>query len=107
MKVINVTLGPDQHLDIETAYDIATSDNVKIAFSKKSREAVRESRELVESFVRDKKVVYGLTTGFGNFKNVSIPEKESKLLQENILRSHSVGVGPAIPKEVVRAALFV
>ncbi|HEV7670067.1 MAG TPA: aromatic amino acid lyase [Thermoanaerobaculia bacterium] len=59
---------------------------------------------------------YGVTTGFGEFKNIPIAPEQLELLQRNILLSHAVGVGesadredPAsyFPPEVVRAALAV
>lgn len=59
---------------------------------------------------------YGVTTGFGEFKNIPIAPEQLELLQRNILLSHAVGVGedadpdnPAsyFPPEVVRAALAI
>ena len=59
---------------------------------------------------------YGVTTGFGEFKDIPVPPDELEQLQRNILLSHSVGLGdssdaadPAsyFPAEVVRAALAV
>jgi histidine ammonia-lyase len=60
-------------------------------------------------------MVYGITTGFGEFKTIPIHPDELLALQRNILLSHAVGIGdnadeddPAnyFPPEVVRAALF-
>ena len=53
------------------------------------------------------RVVYGLTTGVGALKNVRIPPAESRQLQRNLLMSHAVGVGPALPEELVRAGMLV
>ena len=50
--------------------------------------------------------IYGITTGFGEFANVSIPLSEIKELQQNLLRSHSAGVGVPLRDEVVRAMLL-
>jgi histidine ammonia-lyase len=59
---------------------------------------------------------YGVTTGFGEFKNIPIAPEQLELLQQNILLSHAVGVGdssddqdPAsyFAPEVVRAALAI
>mgnify|MGYP000018977510 CR=1 FL=1 len=58
--------------------------------------------------------VYGVTTGFGEFKNTRIEPDHFEAMQRNILLSHAVGVGdnadpndPAnyFPPDVVRAAL--
>ena len=40
-------------------------------------------------------------------KNVRIPPADSRQLQRNLLMSHAVGVGPPLPKEVVRAGMLV
>ncbi len=59
---------------------------------------------------------YGVTTGFGEFKNIPIAPEQLELLQRNILLSHAVGIGdsadpddPAsyFPPEVIRAALLI
>jgi histidine ammonia-lyase len=50
-------------------------------------------------------VVYGLTTGFGSLRDVLIAPAKVRELQRNLIRSHSCGVGPAAPEDVVRAML--
>jgi len=39
------------------------------------------------------KVVYGITTGFGSFADVSISPEQRHQLQINLIRSHATGVG--------------
>jgi histidine ammonia-lyase len=48
---------------------------------------------------------YGVTTGFGEFKDKPIAPNDLEQLQRNLLLSHSVGVGEAFPADVVRAVL--
>lgn len=67
---------------------------------------IRASRERIESLVRDDKVVYGVTTGFGRLSDVRIPAADVDQLQVNLLRSHAVGAGHAFPVDVVRAMLL-
>lgn len=59
-------------------------------------------------------LVYGVTTGFGEFKTIAVPPHELRKLQRNILLSHAVGFGenedeldPAnyCPGDVVRASI--
>ena len=68
---------------------------------------IKRARAAVEQFVAEGRVVYGITTGFGRFKDKIISPEEVKLLQVNLVRSHAVGVGPLLPREVVRALLLV
>lgn len=69
--------------------------------------AVNRSRAAVESFVSKGEVVYGITTGFGRFKDKIIDADETHRLQKNLVRSHAVGVGPPLAERVVRAMLLV
>ena len=50
--------------------------------------------------------VYGVNTGFGFLADVRISAREIAALQRNLIRSHAVGVGPALASEVVRAMLL-
>lgn len=71
--------------------------------------AMREQaeRELSAALAADEdKRVYGLNTGFGsNFKDYVSPA-DLKQLQENLILSHCVGMGPAAPVSVVRATML-
>jgi len=57
--------------------------------------------------LEQKKIVYGITTGFGSFKNKFIDKKDTEELQKNLIRSHSAGVGELLAPEFVRAAMVV
>ena len=67
---------------------------------------VKKSREVVDEFVREEKVVYGITTGFGKFSDVVISKDETRDLQKNLIISHACGVGNPFPEEVVRAIML-
>lgn len=67
----------------------------------------RAERDLSAALASDKdKRVYGLNTGFGsNFKDYVSPD-DLKRLQENLILSHCVGMGPSAPEPVVRATML-
>jgi histidine ammonia-lyase len=46
--------------------------------------------------------VYGVNTGFGKLASVKIAPEDTAKLQENLILSHSCGVGDPMPKDVVR-----
>ena len=71
-----------------------------------TRAAMRRSREWVECAVRDHAVVYGVTTGFGAFQNVSVRPERLRELQRNLILSHCAGVGAPFAEEIVRAMLL-
>ncbi|OPX35985.1 MAG: histidine ammonia-lyase, partial [Desulfobacteraceae bacterium 4484_190.2] len=63
------------------------------------------TRKLIEHWVQEEKIIYGVTTGFGALSDVIISKEDTWQLQENILMSHAAGVGNALDKETVRAAM--
>ncbi|MBI1850691.1 MAG: histidine ammonia-lyase [Planctomycetes bacterium] len=67
---------------------------------------IRRSRALVDRVVREGRVVYGVTTGFGALASVRIRPDQTEELQQNLLRSHATGVGPPFPESTARLALF-
>jgi histidine ammonia-lyase len=71
-----------------------------------ARERMEESRAVVERLVAEGAVVYGITTGFGDLASTVIAAGDVRRLQENLLVSHAAGVGPPLPREVVRAMLL-
>ena len=78
----------------------------KVELVGEARVKMIQSRELIESILAEKKVVYGVNTGFGKLSNVSVSEDEIDLLQYNLVVSCVSGVGDPLPEEVVRAMLL-
>ena len=66
---------------------------------------VAKTSALIERWVEEKRVIYGITTGFGALCNVSISAKDTRRLQENILMSHAAGVGDPLSEAEVRAIM--
>ncbi|MDQ3394317.1 MAG: histidine ammonia-lyase [Bacteroidota bacterium] len=91
-------------LTIGMAIDLA-SGKTKGAFIPATREKIRKSWQSVQNIVNDKKVVYGINTGFGPLCTTIISKEDTKKLQYNILRSHSVGVGEPVPLEISQLML--
>ena len=56
---------------------------------------VTRAADAVQRLLAQGTVAYGITTGFGAFKDRIIPPAQVELLQRNILCSHAVGVGGA------------
>jgi histidine ammonia-lyase len=71
-----------------------------------ARAAVAASREVVDDAVRRNAVVYGVTTGFGNFADVVIPGEKLRELQLNLVRSHAAGVGELLDEADTRALML-
>jgi histidine ammonia-lyase len=85
------------------AVDPAHAPTVTVELSAAAKERVAASRAIVDAIVKRGDLVYGITTGFGAFKDRVIPADELAQLQVNLVMSHCVGVGAPLPTEVVRA----
>lgn len=67
---------------------------------------VNSARALVEKFVKENVMIYGVTTGLGeNVKRV-IPENEAEIYQKNMIRTHCTTVGEPLDEEAVRAVML-
>ncbi|MEM3696861.1 MAG: histidine ammonia-lyase [Candidatus Bathyarchaeia archaeon] len=92
-------------LTIEDVIKVAR-ENAKVVIPEKVKEKVRKSREVLEKLVKEKQIIYGVSTGFGALSNKTITPEESKKLQTNLIRSHSTGVGKNLSTEIVRALML-
>ncbi|MDP2631756.1 MAG: histidine ammonia-lyase [Candidatus Uhrbacteria bacterium] len=93
-------------LTIEDVVKVARHhERVKIAAS--AEEKLQKARDFVDRLVDEGQVVYGVTTGFGQFKNVVISKDQTTILQTNLIRSHATGVGEPLSQEDVRASILV
>ena len=67
---------------------------------------VEDSERIVSKIAGGGEVVYGINSGFGPLCTTKISPENTKELQANILKSHSVGVGEYIPNELAKLMLI-
>lgn len=72
----------------------------KAILNEKSKQQITNSYQNVQKIVKSDKTVYGINTGFGPLCETKISEEETAKLQENLIISHSVGVGNPIAKDI-------
>lgn len=92
-------------LTIEEIVAIARNKE-EVSLSKEAEKQIQVSRDIVEKNIAEKKVIYGLNTGFGKFVNVAISDDELDKLQLNLILSDAVGVGAPFPQDVTRAIVL-
>lgn len=80
--------------------------NEKIELPQEVKDNMQRSRDLVEKYVDEEKVVYGITTGFGKFSDVIISKEDTKRLQKNLIMSHACGVGEVFSEEESRGVML-
>ena len=66
---------------------------IPVTISPAAKKRMQRSRDWVDRSVRQRQIVYGVTTGFGAFQNVSIEADKLRALQRNLILSHCAGVG--------------
>lgn len=79
--------------------------NIKGVFSFETTQKVNASAFAVAQIAKGEKAVYGINTGFGPLCTTRISSDDTTTLQENLLKSHAVGVGDYIPEEISRLML--
>ncbi|MGG3452095.1 aromatic amino acid ammonia-lyase [Domibacillus aminovorans] len=77
-----------------------------VEFSDGYRQRVERSSQLVEKWIKEGKVMYGVNTGFGALSTELISPEKTAQLQRNILLSHATSVGEPLAEEVVRATML-
>jgi histidine ammonia-lyase len=81
-------------------------DGATVKLASAAAKAMSASRSIVEDIEREKRPVYGVSTGLGALATTFIaPERRSEL-QHALIRSHAAGAGPPMPREVVRAMML-
>lgn len=95
----------DRRLTLEDLINV-TRKGYKVEISEGAYKKVAEARELVDRYVKEKKVSYGITTGFGKFSDTVISEEQTGLLQKNLIMSHSCGVGNPIPVDMAKGIML-
>ena len=93
--------------------DLTIKDLVKVArkrafveLSDGVKEKIKQSRLTVEKMLKEERIVYGITTGFGSLANKAIDPADVEELQKNLIISHATGVGKPLPEDVVRAMML-
>lgn len=77
-----------------------------IAVSQQAKSKVLAARKIVEDYVNNKTVAYGINTGFGKLANTIISSDKLNQLQRNLVLSHSAGTGPLMSQDCIRIILL-
>lgn len=78
----------------------------QMKLSSETRKKIISSWKTVQNIVEKGHPVYGINTGFGPLCTTKISKEDTKILQTNILKSHSVGVGDPIDPEIAKLMMI-
>ncbi|MEJ7849686.1 MAG: histidine ammonia-lyase [Pyrinomonadaceae bacterium] len=79
----------------------------RVVLAGDAQEKVNACARAVDTLLERGEIAYGITTGFGAFKDKIISREEVELLQRNIVVSHAVGVGNPFNTATVRAIMLI
>ena len=94
-----------ESLSLEAVEQVAAGGS-PVSLSPEAKPRILASRRVVEEALTKKAKVYGVTTGLGHLSEITIDAAQSAQLQNNMVRSHSAGVGEEFPAEVCRAMML-
>ena len=98
-----------ENLTFEQVLAVASGkpNEPRVLLSESAKVNVKRAAQAVEILLERGEIAYGITTGFGAFKDKIISRPEVELLQRNILISHAVGVGAAFDVPTTRAIMLI
>lgn len=104
-QAMQTALELDDHLRIEDVVEVARGRR-RVTLAEPAAGRIRRGREVTEALLHRGERVYGLTTGVGALKRVSVGEAEQEEFNRLLVLSHRTGTGPAVDEDVVRAAML-
>lgn len=102
---MTLTLEADQWVRLHQV-DIAAHAAETVALDESAWQKVRLSRETLEKFVRNDRVIYGVNTSVGGFVDWLVPVTMARELQENLLNAVATNVGEYLDERTVRAIML-
>jgi histidine ammonia-lyase len=94
-----------EHLTLEDVLEVADG-RVEVRIAPSVARKVKQSRDFVEKALEQGEKIYGVTTGFGMLSDQVIDQSQIEDLQRNLIRSHSVGVGPFFDEVTTRTIML-
>ncbi|HUB79670.1 MAG TPA: histidine ammonia-lyase [Bryobacteraceae bacterium] len=103
-----MTLALDgNHLTLADTCAAARARTASVVLAPAAYTQMKASRALVERLAAGDAPIYAVNTGVGLLADVRIPAGDLEHLQRNVIRSHCVGVGEPLAREVVRAMMLI
>lgn len=91
---------------------LTIEDVVKVArlrtnldVSDDSWKRIKECRDMIQIKIDSHEIMYGVTTGIGEFSEVVLDAEQLEDFQKFLIYSHAAGIGAPLDEEVVRAAM--
>ncbi len=94
------------HLSIDRLQQII-ENGYKLELSDESKALILKCRRYLDDKIKtQEEPIYGVSTGFGCFCDISVSNEQLSILQRNLVMSHACGVGDRVPNEIVKLMLI-
>ena len=93
-------------LTLQDVLQVMKRQGVTVTISHEAMKRIQDAHTMIIKAVSEGKVIYGVTTGFGSMCDTCISPEQAGQLQVNLIRSHAIGTGNAVPTEIVRSMLL-
>ena len=91
-------------LTIERLVDVAR-DHENIEITDESWKRIEGCRKMLQKKIDGHEIMYGITTGIGEFSEVTLTPEQTQEFQELLVRNHAAGIGNPMDIEVVRGSI--
>jgi phenylalanine aminomutase (D-beta-phenylalanine forming) len=102
---VTFTLSAGQRVTLEELRQVAAGAG-PLALDASVRDRVGRSRQTLEKFVSDGRVIYGVNTSMGGFVSWLVPVSLARQLQENLINAVATNVGAYVDDTTVRAIMM-
>lgn len=89
------------------ASSYGTPGESPVVLADNARAAVKRCADAVQTLLDRGEIAYGITTGFGAFKDKIVSPADAARLQRNVVVSHAAGVGKPFDTATVRAIMLI
>ena len=91
-------------LTIERLVDVAR-DNENIEITDESWKRIEGCRKMLQKKIEGHEIMYGITTGIGEFSEVTLTPEQTQEFQKLLVRNHAAGIGDPMDIELVRGSI--
>lgn len=110
-----ITIGSNKHLVLKDV-ELVARKSAMVFIASSTYKIVAKNRSILEKFIKNRQIIYGINTQFGNdiykideninLKNEKVYLASLKERQKNLIKSHNCGLGEEISEDIVRATML-
>ncbi|MAW93351.1 MAG: phenylalanine ammonia-lyase [Euryarchaeota archaeon] len=80
-------------------------NNENVEVTKESWKRIDDCRDMLQDKIEAHETMYGITTGIGEFSEVTLTPEQTQDFQKFLVRNHAAGIGDPMDIEIVRGAM--